>query len=139
MELRDASTNDIFSSDQQMIQRNTTLVVRRVPAKHPYSANRYLAGISTVTGSQAAQAPVVNTLVDSGINGNFIFGSKSQQPQNSISSEALNSLDSAVINGGYSSALGQETLGGDTEEDKIKALFKHSEEQWQIQSDQVAS
>ena len=56
LELRDASTNDVFSGDQQMIQRNATLIVRRVPSKPPFTASRYLVGVTQ--GAQVS-APVV--------------------------------------------------------------------------------
>lgn len=103
-----------------MIPRNTTLIVRRIPAKAPHCASRYLAGI--VQNAQPQSTTVINSIVSAPLPA-FLMTKAQESAENAVQPVAPN--------------LG--TLSGETEEDRINALYRQTEEQWQVSAAQVAA
>jgi protein MPE1 len=114
--LDDAQTGEEYADDNFQIPKNTSVIVRLLPATPYRSAQRYLSGSSFVPrGSQLAAAKLM-----------------AQQPSLATLSSA------AAANPSAAAMASTTTIQGETEADKIQSLFQQSDDQWKKESLQIA-
>ncbi|KAI3634768.1 hypothetical protein MIR68_007149 [Amoeboaphelidium protococcarum] len=147
LELQDAASETIYYEDSQMIQRNASLYVRRVPAKAPHSAAKYLAGLGDQNASTSGRDQ--QSVMQSGLPSLAQFGSSSLPGLGgNITSQSSAAPQYPQFYGlpGLSSAANQFTqaqqvkrglIQGETEEDQIRQLFEQSGQQWDQQQSQI--
>lgn len=116
--LDDAQTGEEYADDNFQIPKNTSVIVRLLPATPYRSAQRYLSGSSYVPrGSQLAAAKLM-----------------AQQPGLSATTSTSTAISSVPI----ATAAPTTIIEGETEADRIQSLFQQSDDQWKKESLQIA-
>jgi len=118
LSVSNAQTGEEYTDDLATIPRNTSIIVRRVPAERPGKGNaqKYLSG--TGPSTHIIGRRVANTTKSGPAIGKSKIVASSKTSKTGLKSE--------------------ETLEGLTEEERINAMFQKSNEHWMQLQDQMA-
>lgn len=130
LKIFNAQNGDEYREDFDMIPRNTTIKVARTTGYPGRNASRYLAGAQMLRrGVQVAAKDGVFGQVGGN---SFQYGSRAQELVNNNNNYGAASLAGAQ---GPENTL----ITGETEEDKIRAVYSQTEQLWKEQSDSIAA
>ncbi|KAI9208706.1 DWNN domain-containing protein [Polychytrium aggregatum] len=126
LSIHNAETSEEYYDDNYMVPRNTSVLVSRMPARHPGkgTAQKYVSSVAnptTVASSRTGSA----------------FGHPAAPGRSSTMTLNNTGSTQGQVPKGITE-YSQEMLEGLTEDEKIQAMFKQSNENWMIEQDRMS-
>ncbi|KAI8923010.1 DWNN domain-containing protein [Entophlyctis helioformis] len=135
-----AQTNEEYAEDEQVIQRNSSVLVSRIPAKYPGKggAQRYLgAPVGPMSGGHGGHGGLGHGQAQGGGGGVGGYGRFGNQQQQQYQQQSAASSGQYEASAAASASDAAQSAGG--EQDRIAMMFQQENEQWLQTQDRMAN